>query len=103
VIFEKGKLFPLFLELLFDHVKDWRSYDRVDDEFLKFVSVDQIIIYMFKALEKLHGTTIFKRAICYMTVLKNGISDSELEDILSLDDDVLFSIFQFHLVYIINL
>lgn len=95
--FSKAKLLPLFLVLLFDIVITWRSFDKADEEFLKFTHTDEIIIYLFKRLEKLHGSVVFKRAICYMTSLKNGISDTELEDILSLDDDVLFSVFQYHL------
>ena len=48
------------------------------------VTIDDIILYMFKHFEKIHGSVIFRRAICYMTVCKNGISNNELEDILSL-------------------
>ena len=32
----------------------------------------------------------------YLSSFKNGISESEIEDILSIDDDVLYDIFEFH-------
>jgi hypothetical protein len=53
-------------------------------------------MYLFEALEMLHGKLLFVRSVIYMSVFKNGISESELEDILSLDDDVLYDIFEFH-------
>jgi hypothetical protein len=47
-------------------------------------------------MEKIHGKLLFSRAIIYMSSFKNGISEGEIEDILSLDDDVLYDIFEFH-------
>lgn len=96
-IFKNGKLLPLFLKLIYDIVINWRSYDKASDELLKCLKIDDIIIHLFHRMEAIHGSVIFRRAICYMTVCKNGIGDIELEDILSLDDDVLYSVFQFHM------
>jgi hypothetical protein len=96
-IFKNGKLLLLFLKLTYDVVHKWHSWSRADSEFLTCSKIEDIIIYMFKKLETMHGEVIFRRAVCYMTVNKNGISDNELEDILSLDDDVLYAAFQFHL------
>lgn len=97
-IFRNGKMLPLFLKLIYDLVLNWRSYDtECDDELLKCLTVDQMIVYLFKRMEKLHGPVIFRRAIAYMTVCRNGISDNEIEDILSIDDDVLYSVFQYHM------
>ena len=47
-------------------------------------------------MEKIHGKMLFSRTIIYMSLFKNGICESELEDILCLDDDVLYDIFEFH-------
>ena len=96
-IFGNGKMLPLFLKLIYDLVLNWRSFDsECDDELLKCLNVDQMIVYLFKRMEKLHGL-VFRRAIAYMTVCRNGISDNEIEDILSIDDDVLYSVFQYHM------
>lgn len=97
VMFERAKLLLLFLKLSYDVVVDWYSWTIPDKEFLNCQRIEDIIIYMFKKMERMHGKTAFKRAICYMTVNRNGISDTELEDLLSIDEDVLFSIFQFHM------
>jgi hypothetical protein len=37
-----------------------------------------------------------------MSTFKNGISESELEDIISIDDDVLFEIFEYHVPPVSN-
>jgi len=96
-IFEKGTLYSLFLKLIYDTVVRLRSYEKLPDDFLKCLKIDDIIIFMFHQMEKAHGSVIFRRSISYMTVFKNGISDTELEDILSIDDDVLYSVFQYHM------
>ena len=83
-VFRKGTLLPLFLKLIYDVVIHSHSFDKLNENFLKCVKIDDIILYMFKHFEKVHGSVIFRRAICYMTVCKNGISNNELEDILSL-------------------
>ena len=96
-LFNQRKPLQLYLKIIRDIAMNWRSYDSVDPELMKCLHTDELIIYLFRRLEAVHGKTIFRRAICYMTVCKNGITDNELEDILSLDDDVLYSVFQFHM------
>ena len=38
-----------------------------------------------------------QRAFGYLTASKNGLTELEMEDLLSLDDDVLNTVFEFHL------
>ena len=83
-LFNKGKIIELFLKLIYDVVVQCRSYEKFDEEFLKCTKADEIIMFMFKNLEKIHGSIIFRRAVCYMSMTKNGLSNSEIEDILSL-------------------
>lgn len=96
-IFTHAKMLPLFLKLLYDLVLTWRSFEACDPELFAIGKVDQMIVYLFRRMEKLHGAVIFRRAVAYMTVCRNGISDNEIEDILSIDDDVLYSVFQYHM------
>ena len=93
-IFEKITLYPLYIKLIFDIIVKWTSYYEPDNEFLKCNTIDKCIKYLFKSHEKTHGKLLFSRSIIYMTSFKNGISENEIEDILSLDDDVLFNIFE---------
>lgn len=91
------KLYPLYIKLIFDIISKWESYHQPEGEFRKdCTTIDNCIKYLFKSFEKKHGILLFSRSIIYMTSFKNGISESEIEDILSLDDDVLYDIFEFH-------
>ncbi|RNA30370.1 NACHT and WD repeat domain-containing 2-like, partial [Brachionus plicatilis] len=95
-LFEYATLYPLYVKLIFDIVSKWTSFYEPDDEFKQCLNIDSSIQYIFLYLEKIHGKLLFSRAIIYMSLFKNGISENEIEDILSLDDDVLYDIFEFH-------
>ena len=45
----------------------------INDQVLNCTNCDEIILFMFKNFEKIHGTTLFRRALSYMTVCKNGL------------------------------
>lgn len=89
-------LYPLYVKIIFDIITKWRSYDIPDKEFLRCSDIDSTIRYLFVLLEVEHGKLLFSRAVIYMTSFKDGISESEIEDILSLDDEVLYDIFEYH-------
>jgi hypothetical protein len=95
-MFSSTNVFPLYVKVIFDIVAKWPSFFKPDQKFQNCRSIDECIMYLFDSLEFLHGKLLFTRTIIYMSVFKNGISESELEDILSLDDDVLYDIFEFH-------
>lgn len=95
-LFENITLYPLYIKLIFDIIMKWTSFYKPDSEFYMCVSIDKCIEYLFKSMEQMHGKLLFSRAIIYMSSFKNGISENEIEDILSLDDDVLYDIFEFH-------
>ncbi len=96
-MFEKSEaIYPLYIRIIFDIVSKWPSFYEPDKNFTNCLKIDECIEFLFKSLEKFHGKLLFARTIIYMTMFKNGISENELEDILSLDDDVLYDIFEFH-------
>lgn len=94
----QAQIYPLYIKLLFDTLCKWHSYQHpeADQELVKCTTIDKCIEYLFKQVEHDHGRLLVSRAIIYMTAFRNGISESEIEDILSLDDDVLYDIFKFH-------
>jgi hypothetical protein len=88
---------PLHVKLLFDISSKWTSSYKVSDDFHKCTSSNETIKYLFKNLEQLYGKILFSHCIFYLTLFDyKGISESELEDILSIDDDVLTSVFEYH-------
>ncbi len=57
-------------------------------------SVRALIIQEFKALEAKHGPELVRAALSFITLAKDGVSETELSEILSLDDDVLASVYE---------
>jgi hypothetical protein len=94
---KKEHILPLFMKLVFDIISVWHSYDPIDKDLNELNDVDDCIRYLFKRLEVIHNKVLFSRSLCYMTACRSGISQNELEDVLSLDDDVLKSVFQHYI------
>ena len=55
------------------------------------------IFLLFEKVETKHGWPLVSHALAYVTAAKNGVSETELEDLISLDDKVLDDIYQYHL------
>ncbi|CAF1120923.1 unnamed protein product [Rotaria magnacalcarata] len=94
---DQTNILPLYMKLMFDIFSTWHSYDTIDVELKRLKTVDDCIRYLFNRLKVIHNPILFQRAICYMTACRNGISQNELEDVLSLDDDVLISVFEHYI------
>eukprot|EP00808_Paulinella_micropora_P001310 g75551.t1 len=88
---------PLFLRLAVDRALRWRSWmsPQTDPE---DVSVPATVVgcvqALFQRLEKKHGQVLVQRALGLITASKHGLSCSELEDALSIDDTVLAHVFE---------
>ncbi|UJR16165.1 hypothetical protein I4U23_003075 [Adineta vaga] len=93
----RNEILPLFMKLVFDIISTWHSYDTIDEKLNDLKDVDDCIRYLFQRLQVIHHYVLFSRALCYMTAFRSGISQNELEDVLSLDDDVLKSVFQHYI------
>ena len=60
-------------------------------------SVTDCISLLFQKVEEKHGYLLVAHSLAYVTCAKNGITESEIEDLISLDDEVLDDIYQYHL------
>ena len=87
---------PLFLKLVYDEIFRWHSY-RPIQQCILHPSIPDMISLIFDRLEDYHGKMLVSRALAYITLSPNGFAESELEDLLSLDDDVLNDVYQFWL------
>lgn len=86
---------PMYLKLIYELVKDWKSFTDVSQ--LKFgKNCKEVIEQLFNKLENQHGRTLVY-ALKYLTAAKEGLTDMEMEDLLSLDDDVLQDVYVYHL------
>ena len=91
------EIYPLHVKLLFDISSKWTSSYSVPLQFNKCLTIKDTIKYLFKTVEKLFGEVLFSRCIFYLTLFGyKGISESELEDVLSIDDEILTSVFVKH-------
>lgn len=85
---------PLFLKLIFTEASRWNSYTNVGGLDLGS-DVPQAIRLLFQRLERKHGKTLTSRALGYITAGRNGLTENELEDALSLDNDVIDDVYQY--------
>uniref|UniRef100_A0A8D0L6V3 NACHT and WD repeat domain containing 1 n=1 Tax=Sphenodon punctatus TaxID=8508 RepID=A0A8D0L6V3_SPHPU len=84
---------PLLLELAFNEAKRWASY-TLPSELAIATTVSEAMHSLCERLEKLHGPLLVSHTLGYLACSRNGLSEAELKDILSLDDGVLSEIYQ---------
>uniref|UniRef100_A0A8B9MKJ0 NACHT and WD repeat domain-containing protein 2 n=1 Tax=Accipiter nisus TaxID=211598 RepID=A0A8B9MKJ0_9AVES len=82
---------PMFVNLTFREVRNWRSHKDVDESSL-CVTVHESIEQLFWSLESKCGSRLLSRALGYITMSKSGLSEMELEDILALDNSVMYEL-----------
>ena len=81
---------PLWLTIVAQSVAPWASYDGIP--FGIKPAVRDLITDLFERLQKDHGPALVRAALAYITLAKDGVSETELNHLLSLDDDVLASV-----------
>ncbi|XP_074643476.1 uncharacterized protein LOC141900455 [Tubulanus polymorphus] len=86
---------PLFLKMSFDQSLKWHSYTADSYAFLAH-SVKMSILKLFNDLEREYGYALIQRTLGYLSASKHGLTDMEMEDLLSLDDEVLQEIYLHH-------
>ncbi|XP_078256221.1 NACHT and WD repeat domain-containing protein 2 [Rhinoraja longicauda] len=79
---------PMFVNLIYHEVMQWRSHKDVDETSL-CGTVHENIEHLFSSLETKCGSRLVSRALGFITMAKAGLSEMELEDLLSLDNHVL--------------
>ncbi len=78
---------PLFTKLVFEDIKRWKSYHPLELTHLQH-TVGGTINKLFDKIEKEHGRLLVSHALSYIAAARAGLSEGELEDILSIDDEV---------------
>jgi hypothetical protein len=97
-LFEKATLYPLYIKLIFDIISKWSSFyiPEKTDPFMECKNIDRSIEYYLSLFELKYGKRLVSNCFFYLTKSTHGLSENELEDILSLDDELLETIFQYH-------
>jgi WD40 repeat protein len=87
---------PLYLKLCFQSAVRWASYDTGKKVMLS-AGLNGMIVALFKKLEYSYGDMCVQHALGLISAAKVGLSEGELEDILSCDEAVLNEVFQWWL------
>ncbi|XP_022796831.1 NACHT and WD repeat domain-containing protein 2-like isoform X2 [Stylophora pistillata] len=82
----------LYLKLALEQALTWKSYTALEEASLG-ASVREMIISLFEHLEVKHGKEVFQHSLAYITASRRGISEADLEDVLSCDEVVLDKLF----------
>ena len=82
---------PLYVRLVFEQAIKWRSSETSKPS-LGGTAVE-IVEQIFETLEYRYGKPLIEKVLGYLTASKTGLSESELEDILSLDEENLNNVF----------
>ncbi|CAH1796820.1 unnamed protein product [Owenia fusiformis] len=86
---------PLFLKLLLDEAALWHSYTDIDT--IPVVETAKAAIdKLFTKLEEKFGSLLVSRALGYITIGLDGVSEIEIDDALSCCDIVLNDVYQYH-------
>ncbi|XP_032230654.2 NACHT domain- and WD repeat-containing protein 1 isoform X2 [Nematostella vectensis] len=85
---------PIFVRVAFDEAIRWKSYSPLDETVLQH-TVRGAINSLFERVERQHGHVLVSRALGYVTAAKSGLTETELEDLLSCDDFVLDDVYQY--------
>ena len=86
---------PLYLKLAFEETRLWKSYDSLpkgaDDVPGLGEDIPGVIRDLFWRLsqESNHGERLVERSLGYLAAAKNGLSEDEMLDVLSIDPAVL--------------
>jgi len=84
----------LYVTLAARVMAGWKSSDSIDNLRLE-PTVRGVINQILDGLERDFGRVLTRAALGLITYARSGVSDSEMQDLLSLDDDVLNSVFQY--------
>ncbi|NWI89563.1 NWD1 protein, partial [Pitta sordida] len=85
----------LLFQLAFQEARTWASYTSPSELVIAGTAQDAMH-RLCQRLEQSHGKVLVAHALGYIASSRNGLSDTEMKDILSLDDEVLSKIHHCH-------
>lgn len=88
---------PLYLKLAFEEARRWRSFEEPENTRLA-PDIPSLIEHLLARLSSPlnHGETIVSRSLGYLVAGKNGLTEDEMIEVLSEDDEVLKEVKRFH-------
>ncbi|XP_068447786.1 NACHT domain- and WD repeat-containing protein 1 [Clinocottus analis] len=87
---------PLHLTLILSAVKRWTSFTPLTAVHLG-TNTQEMMSQLFLMLEEKHGKELVGGALGYITLAREGLLETELRDIMSLDDDIICEVYKYSL------
>uniref|UniRef100_A0A7S0HDQ7 Ubiquitin-like domain-containing protein n=1 Tax=Hanusia phi TaxID=3032 RepID=A0A7S0HDQ7_9CRYP len=88
---------PMWIALVFQIVRKWHSYDGVLQKIE--ASIIDLSNSYFSLLQDRHGAYLTKAALSYISLARHfGVSENELRQVLSCNDDVMSEIGSFRVI-----
>ena len=85
---------PLYLKLVYDEIHTWKSFEKSNFDCR---DIEACLSRLYRRLETKHGKTLVSKALGFLSASAGGLTELEMEDVLSLDEEVLTDVFQFHI------
>ena len=86
--------FPLLIKILMDDALKWKSFTVL--RHVSVVDVTDAVFNIFERLENVYGTFLIECISSYLALFSGGLSETELLDTLSCNDDVLKKVYENH-------
>ncbi|XP_034564229.1 NACHT domain- and WD repeat-containing protein 1 [Notolabrus celidotus] len=87
---------PLHLKLTLSAAKRWTSFTPLTHIHLG-ANTQEMMSQLLLMLEGKHGKELVGGALGYITLAREGLLESELHDVMSLDDDVITEVYRYSL------
>ncbi|GBG28021.1 NACHT domain- and WD repeat-containing protein 1 [Hondaea fermentalgiana] len=84
----------LMLRTVFNQMTQWSSFTPLPENWNQVTDVVSLLAAFFEDLEQKHGVLFTQVALGFLTSARDGLSQPELEDLLSLHNEVLDSVFR---------
>ncbi|XP_077135681.1 uncharacterized protein LOC143793014 [Ranitomeya variabilis] len=85
---------PLYSLCSYMESHEWTSYTP-EREILLYPDISKMFSWLLSRLEKNHGDQVIKKTASYISLSRNGITQEELLDLLSLDQAVMDEIIKY--------
>ncbi|CAJ0963787.1 unnamed protein product [Ranitomeya imitator] len=85
---------PLYSMCSYMESHEWTSYTP-EREILLYPDISKVFSWLLSRLEKNHGDQVIKKTASYISLSRNGITQEELLDLLSLDQAVMDEIIKY--------
>ena len=89
----EGLTTPLWLTVVAQTVSEWASFDRIQPRSIQH-DLKALITCFFERLCRVHSEQLIRACFAFITIARNGMSETELNHLCSLDDEVLNAVYE---------